>query len=255
MDEVLRDLARLRRTGTALSELMAELAQAAPQRSEGSDSTGAVQAVLGHDGVPEAIRVSSYWKEKLPAAALGAAVTAACQAALQNRGAAWAEVLQRSGWDRRLGSLDDDSAATDTGATTADANPVPPAYRHDGGASARPLDVLAEEAMSTMDAAMRPVPAAAARQGGTGVNRGGTLEITLGPAGQVSCRVDPGWAARQSGVQLSQALAAALTTARGQMTAAARAAADGAAAGETSRQNLLTEILSVLNDPEHLAER
>jgi len=255
MDEILRDLARLRRTGAMLQELMGELQQAAPERSEGADSTGTVRAVLGPDGLPESIRVSSYWKEKLPAAAVGAAVTAACQAAMQRRGADWADVLQRSGWQQRLEEMDTDAA----GAVEVDVNPVPPAYRTGGPVPARSLDVLAEEAMSTMDAAMRPVPAAA-HQPGTGANRGGTIEITLGQAGQVVCRADPGWAARQSGAQLSEALAAALTAARGQLAqasaASAASAADaGAAAAETGRQELFTEILSVLNDPEHLADR
>src|SRR5579875_80010 len=119
MDEILRDLARLRRTGAMLQELMGELQQAAPERSEGADSTGTVRAVLGPDGLPESIRVSSYWKEKL---------TAACQAAMQRRGADWADVLQRSGWQQRLEEMDTDAA----GAVEVDVNPVPPAYRTGG---------------------------------------------------------------------------------------------------------------------------
>jgi hypothetical protein len=68
MEEILRDLARLRRAGTMLQELMTEVQRAAPERSEGTDPTGMVRAVLGPDGLPESIQVSSYWKEKLPAA-------------------------------------------------------------------------------------------------------------------------------------------------------------------------------------------
>jgi hypothetical protein len=252
MEEILRDLARLRRTGTLLQELMTEVQRAAPERSEGTDPTGMVRAVLGPDGLPESIQVSSYWKEKLPAASLGAAVTAACRAAMQRRGAAWAEVLERSGWEQRLEGLDADAASTAALAP----DPVPPAFRRPGHVPPRPLDVLAEESMSTLDAAMRPPPRMTPSPG-AGANRARTLEIILEPGGEVSCRADPRWASRLSGAQLSAELASVLAMAR---RGAAEAAATkteaeaGRAAGQERRENLLNELLSVLGDTQRLSE-
>jgi hypothetical protein len=266
MEEILRDLARLRRYGSGLQNLLGELQRMAPERSEGTDPSGAVRATLGPDGLPETIRVSPYWKEKTQAGAFGEAVTAACLAAMRQRGADWSQTMRRTGWQERLDRLDTDTGANGAatggagtggagagGAGTAeDADPVPPAFRRANGAAPRPLDVLAEESISLLDAALRPVPAP--RPGGTGSNRAGTLEISLSAGGQVSCRADPRWVSQQSGAQLSAALSDALAAARDRLAAAASTQVVSGIDG-TKADGLLQEILAVLGDPQRLADR
>jgi hypothetical protein len=248
MDEILRDLARLRRYGGGLQDLLGELQRMAPERSEGTDPGGAVRAVLGPDGLPGTIRVSPYWKEKTPPDAFGEAVTAACLAAMRHRGAQWAETMRRSGWQERLDQLDTEAEDAATG----DPDPVPAAFRRPNGAPSRPLDVLAEESVSLLDAALRPVPAP--RPAGAGTNRGGTLEIRLSADGQVSCRADARWVRQQSGAQLSAALSDALAAARDRLAAAASTRVVSGVAGARA-DGLLQEILAVLGDPQRLADR
>ena len=262
MDEVLRDLARLRRYGSGLQNLLGELQRMAPERSEGTDPSGAVRAALGPDGLPETIRVSPYWKEKAQPDELAAAVTAACLAAMRQRGAQWSETMRGSGWQQRLDRLAAEAGtagAGTAGAGTAEAgtaaehdDPVPPAFRRANGGPSRPLDVLAEESISLLDAAMRPVPAP--QPGGAGTNRGGTLEIALSAGGQVSCRADARWVAQQSGAQLSAALSDALAAARDRLAAATSTQVVSGVGGDKA-QGLLQEILAVLGDPKHLADR
>ncbi len=263
MEEILRDLARLRRYGSGLQNLLGELQRMAPGRSEGTDPSGAVRATLGPDGLPETIRVSPYWKEKTQSGAFGEAVTAACLAAMRQRGADWSETMRRTGWQERLDRLDTEAGPGDAGpggagtngggtAGAGDADPVPPAFRRPNGAAPRPLDVLAEESISLLDAALRPVPAP--RPGGTGSNRAGTLEISLSAGGQVSCRADPRWVSQQSGAQLSAALSDALAAARDRLAAAASTQVVSGIDG-TKAEGLLQEILAVLGDQQRLGDR
>jgi hypothetical protein len=246
MEDVLRDLARLRHYGSMLQELMSELQRATPDRSEGMDATGMVRAVLGPDGLPESFRVSSYWKQKVHPASFAAAVTQACQAAMQQRGEQWSEAIQRSGWLARLERIDDDAKA----AASADTTLVPPAFRRPDAAPPRPLDVLAEEAISTMDAAMRPRPRTSAAPV-TGATRGSTIEIKLSPGGKVTCAAEPRWVAERSGAQLTEALNGALSGARAKLPPELTGAAVAGAGGNS---DLMAEILSVLGDPQRLSQ-
>lgn len=245
MDDILRDLERLRRYGSGLQSLLSELQRMAPQRSEGTDPTGMVRAVLGPDGQPETIRVSSYWKDKLQPASFAEAVTAACMAAVQQRGAEWSETLQRLHWQERLERLDAD---TSTPAGPAPAGQIPSAFRRANGTPPRPVDQYAEDVISVLDAALSSEPPAQP-PAGAGTNRGSTLEIRLGPGGRLACRADQSWVARQSGVQLSEALSTALTAARRQLAAAEAAAAASTQALTVRTDRLMTEIFGSYGDP------
>jgi hypothetical protein len=251
-EDILRDLAQLRQYGSRLQELLGEMQQAAPHRSEGTDPSGMVRAVLGPDGLPESIRVSGYWKEKLPPDAFAAAVAGACQAATVRRGQDWAEVLERAGWQQRLSRLDAGPGAQPA-APAPEPDPVPAAYRRGNGRPPRRLDALAEESISLLDGVMRAeVPPAPS---GAGRNRGGTLEISLSPGGQVACRADPRWVAQQTGAQLSTVLSEILAGARDRL-ATATAAATAAAPDVGGRaESLIQELLGVMQDPERLQER
>ena len=251
-DGILHDLAQLRQYGSRLAELLDEMQRAAPQRSEGTDPSGMIRAILGPDGLPESIRVSGYWKEKLPPDAFAAAVAGACQAATGRRGQDWADVLTRTGWQERMSQLDAGPGGQPA-APAAEPDPVPPAYRRGNGAPPRRLDTLAEESISLMDTVMRAdVPASPS---GAGRNRSGTLEITLSPGGQVSCRADQRWVAQQSGAQLSTALSEVLATARDRL-ATATAAVSAAVPDVGGRaESLMQELIGAMYDPERLRER
>lgn len=248
MDEIFRDLERLRYYGTMLQDLVGEFQRSAPERSEGTDPTGSVRAVLGRDGLPETIRVSGYWKEKLQPAAFGSAVTAACQAAMQRRGAEWAETMQRAGWQDRLARLDADADAA-AARHAADPNPVPPAFRRSNGRPPRSLDAIAEQTMSLMDSTLSAVPQTGpgpqAPQG-TGANRTGTLQLSVSSEGLVSCQADPRWVAQQTGAQLSAVLAELLATARTRLAAAVSAASAPGDKVKEAAADLQAEIMSVL---------
>jgi hypothetical protein len=257
MEETFRDLQRLQRYAEMLQDAVNESLRLAPQHSEGTDPTGSVRAVLGPDGLPERIRVSSYWNQKLRPDAFAGAVNAACLAAVQQRGAEWAETMRKSGWQERLERLDADADAA-AAATAADPNPVPPAYRRPDGRPPKPATELAEEAISLMDSGIREAREAGPPRTprGTGTNQGGTLEITVSSAGQVVCQAAPRWVAQQTGAQLSTALASVLATARERLAAASAAAAnDPGAKIKSAAENLQRELLAALTDLQGFGQR
>jgi hypothetical protein len=258
MDEMFRELERLRRYGEMLQDLVNESLRSAPQRAEGTDPTGSVRTVLGPDGLPETIRVSPYWNQKLRPEEFAGAVNAACQAAAQQRGAEWAETMRRSGWQDRIQRLDQDATAA-AAATAAEPNPVPPAYRRPDSRPPKSLDDLAEEAISLMDSGMSLASHAGPPRSprGTGADRSGTLEIRVSADGQVACRADPRWVAQQSGAQLSMALASVLATAREKLTAEVGAAAanDPSAKIKSAAETLQREILAAMSGLQEFGQR
>jgi hypothetical protein len=244
MEEIVRDLARINRRAAGLQQLMAELQQASPESSRGVDRTGAVQAVLGRDGLPEAIRVHANWNGMLDPRSFAAAVTEAIEAATRERGLAWSRELERSGWQERAGRLGADGAsppATPSGA-------VPSAFQRAGGSRPRSAQRLAEEVIDLAETAVKAARAPRHSPRGTGKSRGGTLVLTLSRGGQVSCQADPRWVAGQSGHELTEALSAALATARQEL--AASSASSPANDFATRQQQLLGEIFATLENPQ-----
>lgn len=214
MEDILRDLQRISRRAAEVGRVFADMQQAAPAHSEGSDRSGTVTAAVGPDGLPETIRVHRDWRTRLPAGAFGAAVTEACASAWRQRAVAWSEALARLGCQQRLDRLDE----LDLGSEVSEPEPGfgPAAFgRAAGGVGSQPLDELAENAVRALDAAL--FTAARVRQTpprGNGVNRERTLAISLAPGGQVSCQADPRWVGQQSAMTLDQALSQALAAAR-----------------------------------------
>jgi hypothetical protein len=243
MEDILRDLARLRNYAAGLQQVMADFQQAAPERSQGTDRSGAVQAVLGADGLPEAIRVDAHWSNRLRAGSFGAAVVEASETAMRERGAAWSRALKRSDWQRRVDLLEAGSAS----AAAVDPATVPPAFRRPGG-SARPLAELAEDVIGALDAVAASAPEAPPGPRGAAASRDGTLTLTLSPSGQVSCRADPRWVAGRTGAQLTEALSAVLTAARQDLAASSRAAAASRDGAADRQGRLMAEILGALED-------
>jgi hypothetical protein len=211
MEEILRDLQRVSHRAAELGRVFADMQQAAPARSEGSDRSGAVTAIVGPDGLPDAIRVHPDWRKKVQAGAFAAAVAEACASASRQRAVAWSRALARSGWQERLERVS-------RGSEFAVPEPGPdhePFGRVAGSGRSQPLDQLAENAISAFDAAlstatrMRQTPPR-----GNGANGERTLAISLAPGGQVSCQADPRWVGQQTAMSLDRALSQALAAAR-----------------------------------------
>jgi hypothetical protein len=250
VEEILRDLARLNQRAAGLAKLLTAIERAAPARSQGIDRTGMVQAVLGPDGVPEAIQVHGNWRERLPAASFAGAVAQACQAAMHERVQAWTRVLADAGWQERFDRLRHDS-----GAATADPGPppVPPAFRRADGARTRDPGSLIEEVISRHDATSQAMTAQAqAPPQGTGATPGRTVVLTLLAGGRVNCQADPRWVDQQMGATLTRALGQALASARQDLARASGEHSRGAAEPD----GLTAELLAAMNDemrpsPEH----
>jgi hypothetical protein len=263
MDDIFRQVEELRQYGTMLQKLVEEFQRSAPERSTGSDPTGAVQVAVGPDGLPETIKVSPYWREKLQPEAFAGAVNAACLAAVHQRGAEWAETMRRSGWQERLARLDADAASA-AAAEAAGPNPVPPAYRRasppangrTNGRPVRPLTEIAERAISLLDTTMS-TPAMTGQvpqpPHGTGGRPDGALQLSVSSEGQVVCQAMPQWVSQQSGAQLQTALSSALATARQRLAAAVAAARGPAAEIKRAADELQQEILGVLSDLQGLS--
>jgi hypothetical protein len=70
---------------------------------------------------------------------------------MRERGLAWSQELERSGWQQRAGRL----GAYSAGAPPAPSGAVPPAFQRAGGARPRPADRLAEEVMNLAETTIR----------------------------------------------------------------------------------------------------
>lgn len=268
----IRDLKQLNQRAVALGRLLADLDQAAPSHSEGTDRSGAVTAIYDARGLPEEILVRARWEERLNPAGFGAAVVEACESALRERGAAWYRALERSGWQERVRrldygadgpgrfgpmgdgpgrfrGLDDHPGAADFGPGS-----VPAAFRPNGGGN-RPwvMDILAEEVMGLFDTAMSAAERTLREpQEGTGVNPERTLKLTLTPGGQVSCQAGSRWVERQPGSALTEALSGVLATARRNLAAATSGGLDDRVAAQAAQ--LTQEVLADLRDGVRFAQ-
>lgn len=230
---------------------MAELQRAAPESSQGSDRSGAVQAFLGRDGLPQAFRVHPDWMDKIGASSFGAAVTQACEAATRERGLAWSRALEKSGWQQRADRLKADPAT----AGAASYGTVPPAFRHSGASEPQSPDELAEQAIRlARDVSSRAAATPRPNPRGTGANRSRTVTLTLSRSGHVSCQADPSWTAEQSAGQLTDALSTALAAARQHLAASASAGAtaDGADDLLARQERLLAEVFAAFEGPRRL---
>lgn len=251
MEEVSRSLRRLTNYAAGLQDLFSELQQAAPHSSQGTDRSGAVQAVLDQDGLPESIRVQADWDKRLQPGAFAGAVSEACQAAMRERGLAWSRLLEESGWQQRAGRLKSGPASAAAPAPGA----IPPAFRRaDADGRRRSAQRMAEEVIELLDAAAEQ--AARPRQQnprGRGSITAGGLTLTLSNGGRVSCQADPQWVGDMPAGQLNEALRTALAKARQALreSGSSAAAANSQAQDLISRQErLMADLLTALDDPQ-----
>lgn len=201
--DLMGGLEGLRQRADGLQETMHGIQDAAPERTEGTDQTKTVRVAVGHEGLPESIQVAEHWQDRIRPGALGTAVAEAAQEAARRRSEAWSRTLGRAGSGQRGLAAEEGRA------------PSPPAMPEPS--DPRPLNEIAGDVLGLLGTMLssRAVSARAQSSQGTGPDR--TVAIMLTRSGQLSCTADAQWAARQSGAQVTQALAAALAAARRQL--------------------------------------
>lgn len=195
------DLERLAQRAAGLQATMRGIQDAAPERTKGTDRTGAVRVAVGADGLPESIQVDERWATQIRPHALGTAVTEAFQNAAHRRGEAWSRIFERASTGQPESPMPQPTAVSGIGGMPRTSAP-------------RPLSEIAEEVIARFDsmmAAPRPGTAPAQAQGTTS---GRALVLSLTESGRMSCAIDAEWASGQSGSQLNQALETALASAR-----------------------------------------
>ncbi len=236
-DKLLSDLDRLRRQAADLRTMIAAAQAEAPASAVGADETRAVRVRLGRDGAVEAVEVRQDWRQRLRPWQFDQAVMRAFQAAARDRLAAWERRLRGIGWRaEQAGGPRTDVA----GAPAKDS--MPTAVRRPAEAAApRPLDVVAEDAITALGDATGAAPATFPTA--VGASAGGRLRVTLAHTGLISCSAEPDWAVQQTGTMLTSALAEALRAARAELD---RMAAMPPPTGGLDQ--LLAESLAILGD-------
>ncbi len=243
MNDFAADLARLGEDAARVARLQSDLGRAAPARSDGTDRSGSVLAVLGADGLPVAIRVHGNWRRQIVPASFADAVLGACQSAMLRRLTEWERALGPAGGGRpeRSGGprpgYTQPAALAQPGMARSSAE----ASRRSGSTGLRDAATLAEAVLAAADAAA--VARSRPRQF-MGANRERTLSVTLFPGGRVVCQADAQWVAQQDGPALTEALGDALAAARQSLDSATEQ--DRRVAAEN--RDLFQEILAAMED-------
>lgn len=183
-DDIIQALERIRRCTSALRELITAAQAQAPAQTQGTDSTGAVQVVLGPDGLPnrsrwQATGVDGYVRPPSPP-------RWSRQAARQHI-RAWQP--GHSIWPTSIGKAQWTGCATPTNPkpATTPAPDTPTDHAHIGQVRPRSLDVVAEDALRAFDTIDRYTHPPALAAHGIGQAAGGLLTLTLSITTVVSC--------------------------------------------------------------------
>lgn len=244
-EEIMAQLAQVQRYAAGLQGLLAEAQAMAPGRSQGTDRNGAVHVTIGPDGLPNSFRVAPDWKRKIKADTFGSAVLEACQAAIGERLSAWTNTLTDNGWQDKVERLK--GGPTDPAPPSQAPARIPPALRTAVElARPRPIDQLAEEVLGAFGNVERFIPSPAS---GSGSGARGKLTVTINNTGLTSCSADPRWVSEQTAAMLMNELGKALAEARANLQVQSQSPEP-----MTDMDRLITETLSLLNDPRRLAD-
>lgn len=204
-----------------------------------ADARGCVTVRLDAEGVPDSIRVDASWRQRVPAAELGACVVEAARAASLVR----TERLMRGFAD--AGGLE--RMRAQGSAAPAD----PPAQLTDHQVGGRRLQLIVEDALAAMDSVDVRLRAVAPRNGWTGEAAGGSVSLSVSRTALLACAIESHWAERQSDGSLTEALGSALRGARSDL---AHAVETDLAAPARVAGGLLDELMSLLHNPQLLSE-
>jgi hypothetical protein len=247
-EDIGRELRKIQQYAAGLQGLLADVHAKSPRSAEGTDRSGAVRVVLGHDGLPASVRVESDWQRRLKPEGFGGAVMEAFSVAMGERMAVWTTELEEQGLRSKVERLrtgfDSQSAATPAGQ-------IPAAFRRAeaSAVSPRPMGDITEEVLKAFDSVNEFTAQSAKPTTADGTSAQGKLKITLSKSALVSCVAEPRWVAGQSAARLMNALGEALRGAREELATLAEKPEPG---GHLDR--LFGEALSLLKDPNRLAD-
>lgn len=225
-------LRRLHEELEAVAEPLRQLRAGLAGGACGEDPDGLVTVTVDGRGVPTSVRVAEDWPRRATLRALAGAVVAAGAGASRALDARALEVL--AGPEVRAGDQVGDvridvgsglGRAAGGGAAAAATGP------------ARPVEELAEDAITLLAATRQAAPAAAPSV--TGRALGGEVEVGLSPGGITACTLDGPRVRHADAATLSRALTEAFAEARRTLTAAT-------ARGTEAADRLLAESLALL---------
>jgi hypothetical protein len=194
-DDVLTQMRRIQADAMGLQRQVERANGNVPLRGHrGIDPTGAVEVVLGTDGLPASIDVEDDWTRKVRPERLVRAVHDAFSVALQNRLRAWTSAFD----DASEGA--DPTPADAASSLTTDVRPPDPE------AFARAV----VEALDSLGDLSQPPPDIQ----GVGTVARGNLTVTLDAAGRLSCTAEPMWLSQRTGPELTEAFSTALAAAK-----------------------------------------
>lgn len=238
-EDLTTQFARMQKYTAALRHLLADAQDRAPHEASGTDRTGAVQVVLGPDGLPKKVRVDPSWQRTLGAAGVGPAVMEASQAALKERMDAWTEALAEDGFQDRVADMKR-GRAPESRVPAMFRKPVPEV-------APRPIGAVAEDMFSAFDKVRTSTPS---NDPAAGTDRSGKVTITLSTTALTACTVDAEWAEDQPGTAVADALGEALRAAKRELAQSGANRVDPA----DGLDGLFAETMALLNDPRRFAD-
>ncbi|MBA6433483.1 hypothetical protein [Streptomyces sp. GMR22] len=249
-EDFIRELQQFQQYAENLQHLMSDMHDQVPRSSEGTDAQGAVSVTLGADGLPESIKLASDWQRRRAAGDLGGAVVEAFESAMSDRMERWSRSLEQSGWEERVGQLDEGRASS---ASATPSRPVPEISDHDvRHVLYRPVDETIEDVLTASDAVDQLDADSFLPPQVKGESAARRVTITLTAHALVSCEVDPQWAGGQSVVRLNQALNEALNNAREKVGSAESPGAAGVA--NLHMGGLMNEFLAIIKNPQRFVD-
>lgn len=238
-DDLMAQFAMMQKHTAALRLLLSDAQERAPRESSGTDRTGAVQVVLGRDGLPSTMRVDPSWKQAIGAAGVGSAVMEAFQAAVKERMDVWTEALAEDGFQDRVEAMKR-GRAPESRVPAAFRKPVPTV-------TPRPIGAIAEDMFVAFDNVRTSPPT---NDPASGADRSGKVTITLSTTALTGCTVDAEWAEEQSGTAVTDALGEALRAAKRELAESGANRTDPAG----GLDGLFAETMALLNDPRRFAD-
>jgi hypothetical protein len=238
-DDLMAQFATMQKHTAALRLLLSDAQERAPRESSGTDETGAVQVVLGPDGLPSTMRVDPSWQQAIGPAGVGSAVMDAFQAAVKERMDVWTEALAEDGFQDRVEEMKR-GRAPESRVPAAFRKPVPKVVP-------RPIGAVAEDMFVAFDKVRTSPPS---NDPAAGADRSEKVTITLSTNALTACTVDAEWAEEQSGTEVTEALGEALRAAKRQLAQSGANRVDPAG----GLDGLFAETMALLNDPRRFAD-
>ncbi|WP_300641521.1 hypothetical protein [Nocardioides sp.] len=238
MGDLEADLRQVQRLAAQLGDLTRLAAQAAPAGGSASDDTGCAEVRIDRDGRPTSLVLRGDWRERIGPRAVGQALVAAHQRAVQRHLGDWSDALHEEGWSDRLAAVDADA---DAGDDDPPSFPMPVTL-----GDPRPLGAVLEDVLAAMDRSHRDAtaPPLPDQPETLSPDSAGPVRVSLSGGG-LDVHVDARWAESAETSEVNARLDSAL---RGAVARTEDHAADWRES-LVGVDLLLGEVLGMLRDP------